>query len=181
MIKIILTVGMLFLNQLVKTSSIYEISFIKIEGGEQQMSAFQGKKILIVTLPIQQTASSDSLLYSLDSLNTLHSSNLVIIGVPSIEDGYTDALKDNLKTWYRTKLANSIVISKGLRTRKSSGNQQHPLFKWITNKNFNGHFDYDVEGPGVKLFIWNDGELTSIMGSKSKLNSNLMKDLIEGQ
>lgn len=70
------------------TESIYSFSVPKLQGGTQSMSAFQNKRLMIVTLPCQQTASADSFLLSLDLLASNRISSLKVIAVPSIEDGY---------------------------------------------------------------------------------------------
>lgn len=161
--------------------SIYSHSVISIEGVNKPLSAYQGKKILIVTLPIQQNASNDSLLHSLDSLQVSYADSIVIIGVPSYEDGYTSTIKTSLTQWYRSILNQAIVITEGLYTRKTSGSQQHPLFKWLTDRNKNGHFDKDVEGTRDKFFVWKDGELTGVLGAQTRIGSSTIRDLLEGQ
>jgi glutathione peroxidase-family protein len=159
----------LFLYSFLLTSSIYDYSFTKIEGGTQAMSAYQGKKILIITLPIQQSASADSMLYSLDTLATAHSSSLFVIAVPSFEDGYTVAQQTQLQQWYRSKLGNYITIGEGVYTRKTSGAQQHGLFKWLTTDTMNEAFNMDVTGPGYKFFISNTGTLYAVLTPGTKM------------
>jgi glutathione peroxidase-family protein len=152
------------------TTSIYTFSFTKIEGGTQPVSAYQGKKILIVTLPVVQTAFGDSMLYSLDTLGTAHAGTLRIIGVPSFEDGYTAALKPQLELWYRSKLGNQITIAEGLYSRKTSGTQQHALFRWLTDVNQNENFDMDVTGPGYKFFVNASGQLYGVLQPHTKIS-----------
>lgn len=161
-----------------RTESIYSISITTIEGQTKSLSEYQGKKILIVTLPIHQNPSNDSLLYSLDSLRQANISSLKIIGVPSYEDGYTPAIKTLLVNWYRTKLDSTITITDGQYTYKASGSYQHPLFKWLTNKTKNGHFGNEVLGPRSKFFIKESGELIAFMAPSSKLNNAAMNSLL---
>jgi glutathione peroxidase-family protein len=154
------TAGFIFLfSTLLQTGSIYDYSFTKIEGGTHVMSSCQGKKILIITLPIQQSATADSMLYSLDTLAAARSTTLSVIAVPSYEDGYTTAQQGQLQQWYRSKLGSYVIISEGLYTRKTSGSQQHGLFKWLTTDTQNGNFNIDVTGPGNKFFVTSTGVL----------------------
>ena len=141
------------------SGSIYDFSVPKIEGGSQALSAYAGKKILVITLPVVQNASADSMLYSLDTLATAHAASLKVVAVPSYEDGFTAAQKTQLKLWYRSKLGTGILITDGLYTRKTSGTQQHALFKWLTDDNQNDMFNIDVEGPGHKFFTKGNGSL----------------------
>jgi glutathione peroxidase len=159
--------------------SIYSHSVISIEGVNKPLSAYQGKKLLIVTLPIQQNNSNDSLLHSLDSIRAVYAGSLVIIGVPAYEDGYTLSMKESLKQWYRSILSMDIIVTEGLYTRKTSGNQQHPLFKWFTDKNRNDHFDKDVTGPKNKFIVWTTGELLGVLGAQTKIGSSTINDLLQ--
>ncbi|MBI5370932.1 MAG: hypothetical protein HZA79_02770 [Sphingobacteriales bacterium] len=150
--------------------SAYQYSVTKIEGGSQSLSSFQGKKILLITLPIVNNASSDSLLYSLDTLGTAHAADLKIIAVPSYEDGFTEAQKSQLEQWWRSKLGGHILITDGAYTRKTSGVQQDPLFKWLTTATQNEVFDIDVEGPGYKFFVSGTGVLYGVLRPQSKIS-----------
>lgn len=152
------------------TGSIHDFSVPKIEGGTQSLSAYQGKKILIITLPLSQTVSTDSMLYALDTLATAHTSTLKVIAVPSYEDGYTPAQKSALTAWYRSMLGTGIVITEGLYTRRTSGGQQHPLFAWLTKESQNELFDIDIEGPGYKYFAKGNGQLYGVLRPASKIS-----------
>jgi glutathione peroxidase-family protein len=150
-------------------NTVYNYSVPKIEGGIQNLSAYQGKKVMVVTLPLTQTASADSFLYALDTIATRHAAHLKVIAVPAKEDGYTTAQKQSLQTWYRSKLNAGIVITDGLYTRKTAGAQQHPLFKWLTSVTENEHLDIDVEGPGYKFFTNRNGGLYGVLRPQSKM------------
>lgn len=153
------------------SADIHNLSVPKIEGGTQQFSVFLGKKLMIITLPVVRNAAADSILYSLDTLAAAHQSNLVIIAVPSFEDGYTASQNSTLQQWYRSKLGNYIVVTRGLYCRKTSGSQQHDLFKWLTNKNKNEKFDIDVESPGYKFFINGNGGLYGVFRTNVRIGS----------
>jgi glutathione peroxidase len=160
-------------------SGIHSYTVPKIEGGSQALSAYQGKKILVITLPLVQNPAADSLLYSLDTLAAAHTSTLKVIAVPAVEDGYTSAQKTALQQWYRSKLGNHILITEGLYTRKTSGTQQHPLFKWLTSDTQNDAFDIDVEGPGFKFFANEEGKLYGVLRSHSTISgASVQKTLL---
>lgn len=160
---------------LVLINTVYSYSVPKIEGGVQQLSTYQGKKILIVTLPVSRNASADSLLFSLDTLASARVTSLKVIAVPSYEDGFTNAQRAQLKQWYRSKLSSSILITDGLYTRSSSGNQQHPLFKWLTKLAENEAFDVDISSPGCKFFTNSSGRLYGVLKERSKMWGNAVQ------
>ena len=179
MSKLILIISCFFLTGMATTESIYTHSVTSIEGDNKPLSAYQDKKILIITLPTVQNASNDSLLHSMDSLRAANAGALIIIAVPSYEDGFTPAIKNTLKAWYRSILSQDIIVTDGLYTRKTSGSQQHPLFKFLTDKEKNGHFDQDVLEPRNKFFIWTNGELTGVLGAPTKLGGSAMSSLLQ--
>ncbi len=179
MTKISLVVLSFLLLSMTYTESIYTYSVKSIEGVNKPLTAYQGKKLFIITLPTVQNASNDSLLTSIDSLRIAQGNSLQIIAVPSYEDGYTMANKTTLKNWYRTKLNTAILITEGLYTRKTSGTQQHNLFKWLTDKNKNGHLNKDVTGARCKFFVWTDGELLGALAPQTKMNGTAMRNLFE--
>ena len=179
MSKIILILSCFFISGTVVAQNVYTYSVTSIEGTNKPLAAYQGKKLLVITLPTQQNSSNDSLLHSLDSLRAANTGTLVIIAVPAYEDGYTPAIKSSLQTWYRSVLNTDIIITEGLYTRKTSGSQQHPLFKWLTDKNYNGHFDLDVSGPRSKFVVWTGGELIGVLAAATRLGGNAMNGLLQ--
>lgn len=179
MTKVLLIIACFFLTDLVCVESIYTHSVITIEGVNKSLSNYQGKKILVITLPVQQNSSNDSLLHSLDSLYAVHSGSLIIIASPSYEDGYNPEAKESLKQWYRSFLSMDIIVTEGVYTRKISGNQQHPLFKWLTDKSKNDHFDIDVTGVNNKFIVWTTGELIGVLGAQTKIGGATMTSLLE--
>lgn len=154
---------------------IYDFTVSRIEGGSQSLAALEGKKILIITLPLQQSASADSLLYSIDSLASANSTQLAVIAVPSIEDGYSPSEKSQLQEWYRGKLGNHVIITEGLYTHKISGFSQHSLFQWLTKTSGNGTFNLDCEGPGMKFFADSNGKLFSVFGPQTRINGKAVR------
>jgi glutathione peroxidase-family protein len=180
--KSIKITGLAFLFvTVVWNASIYDYSVPKIEGGNQPLSSCQGKKILIITLPVQHNASADSLLYSLDTLGFAHRHRLRIIAVPAYEDGFTPAQQQQLKQWYRSKLGNYIVITNGLYTRKTSGAQQHPLFRWLTKIMQNENFDIDVMGAGQMFFVSKSGELYGVLRPPRRVGSLVVQKTLRMQ
>lgn len=161
--------------------SIYTFSVKTIEGPMRPLSAYEGKKMLIITLPVVQNSANDSFLYAIDSLGDAYETSLKIIGVPSYEDGYTPSQKQQLKQWYRNFLDSSILITDGMRTRKSSGNHQDALFKWLTYEGQNGFMNEEVTGPAMKFFIRANGELFGVLKERSRLNGYAVHRMLQTQ
>lgn len=140
----------------------HNYSVPKIEGGTQQLSEYNNIRLIIVTLPVQQSPWADSLLYTLDTIATVHAGTHKVIGIPSIEDGFSPEMRATLSAWYRTKLSDEVLITDGIYTRKTS-TLQHDLFKWLTDKSHNGIFDIGPDAAGYKYFVMPDGKLNSVL------------------
>jgi glutathione peroxidase len=178
--KKIVSFGLLvFVSGALFTSGVYNYTVPKLEGGTQSLADYQGKKILIITLPLAQSPAADSLLYALDTLGAAHTNNLKIIAVPSIEDGYLAAQQAQLQQWYRSKLGNHILITSGLYTKKVSGAQQHPLFKWLSSDVQNGMFDIDAAEPGYKYVTDEQGELYGVLHPQSKISGTTVQRTLQ--
>lgn len=168
----------ILLSAFAVNTGIYDYSVPKIEGGNQSLSASQGKKILVITLPVQQSVQADSLLYCLDTLAAARQTTLSVIAVPSYEDGYQPSNKEQLRQWYRSKLGSYVAVTEGLYTRKTSANQ-HDLFKWLTEMDMNGTFDMDVQGPGHKFFVRGNGELYGSLVPETKMGGKAVQKTLQ--
>ena len=133
---------------------------------------------MVVTLPIIQSASADSTLYSLDTIAANHP-NLRVIAIPAIEDGFSASNQAALKIWYESKLAHGIIITSGLYTRKTSGTQQHGVMQWLTMVSKNEVFNIDVLGPGYKFVVSEAGNLSAALLPQTKMWSRTISRAIQ--
>lgn len=169
----------LLLGALAWYSSIYTIHITTIDGQDKSMQDFQGKKILIVVVPVTKTSHDSAFLRTIDTISKVYAQGIAVIGVPSFEDGYTSDDLNNLNTYYHSILGNQVTLTKGMYTRKGSGNRQHELFSWLTHTENNSHFDYDVSGVGQKFFISEQGELYGVSEPEGRLSSRLMEQIVQ--
>jgi len=161
------------------TNSIYDYSITTIEGATHTLQEYQGKKILLTILPITQTADDSAYLHRIDSLALADSGSLVIIGVPSYEDGYADSLLTTLQPFYRGLLDTSVLITTGMYTHQSSDILQNPLFNWLTHVNGNTHFEEEVEGACQMYFINPQGDLYGVIGPHGRFSNTILNDLMQ--
>lgn len=161
------------------TSGIFDISIRTMEGNEHKLSKYEGKKILVVTLPVTRNVTNDSLLTILDSFAAANQHRLVVIGVPSYEGGYIPGENAHLPQWYRSFLRSTVIVTEGMFTRRASGVQQHALFKWLTKKEENGTFDIDAVQPWQKYFVRRAGTLQAVFDHTITLNSRVVNYIVE--
>jgi glutathione peroxidase len=156
---------------------IYDYSFTDMEGNTIALNNYRQKKIVIVTLSIIKSNENDKYLLRLDSLSKANPS-VVMIGIPAVEDGYAEQNATTLKNLYRSKMGNQFIIAKGMHTRKYSENQ-HSLYKWLTDKDFNTHFDKDAAGAGQQFFINETGEIYGVTGPEAKWSNKIFNRLVK--
>lgn len=140
-------------------SSIYDVQVEPVEGGNAiSMSSYVNKKIVITV--INAARPSVSQLLWLDSLQRANAS-LKIIAVPAID--LSDVVSDVSIAALKTGLSLDFVITRAANVKKSAGNNQHPLFKWLTHVSENAHFDRDVESTGQLFIVSRTGTLYSVL------------------
>jgi len=160
-------------------SSVYDITISTLEGSTKPMSDFQGKRLLIIILPITKNPADSSFLRIIDTLSRRYNNQIRFMGVPSFDDGYHNELQSDLLQYYRSIIGSQVVITSGMYTRNGAGSLQHPLFNWLCKKENNTHFDYRVRGVGDKFFIRENGELYGILSPDSRLNDSLMQRMLQ--
>lgn len=168
-----LSAGVVFIlvSIFIYNDSVYEYSLEGMAGGTKQLSEYSGRNILIVTLPSIISEANQAQLQKLDSLYRSKASELSVIAVPSFEDGFSSQNKSDLAAWYRSLLDSNIFLSDGVYVRKTSTNEQHPLFQWLTQVEKNGNFNLDVQKPFDKFIINKHGELVAVLGSYISFSS----------
>lgn len=156
--------------------SIYNISFNDINGNAVNMNQFHGKKILIMTIPVNQ--ADTAVLNQLTGFQNKYKDSISVIGILSVEDGYKDENKAAVKALYKETWNLNLLIAEGMHTRKTGDNAQSSLIMWLTQKNRNLHFDKDVSGVGQKFFIDEDGDLYAVIGPEIPLTHRVIDKIV---
>jgi glutathione peroxidase-family protein len=152
---------------------------LTLNGDSAQLSQYQGKKILLIVLPVSHAAEDSAVLLNIESIYQQYKDSITFIGVPSYEDGYVDSLSTDIKAWYIDTLHLSFIITTGMYTRNSSGSQQSYLFQWLTTETMNGHFGTDITTHGQKFLLNQYGELKAVFDAGTALDERLMNFILE--
>ena len=136
-----------------QNTDIYSYSFTDIDGNEISMSQFNGKKILIVNV-----ASKCGYTPQYEDLQKLHEQygdNVTLIGFPCNqfmhqEPGDESEIKEFCQKNYGVEflMAGKIDVK---------GDEQHPIYKWLTSKELNGVEDSKVAWNFQKYLIDESG------------------------
>jgi glutathione peroxidase-family protein len=154
------------------------LTFNTIDGDSINLNQFAGKKVMLILLPIDTLEADSLFLVHIDSVARVYADSIEFIGVPSYEEGYQDSLLASIKTWYRDRMQLSFKITTGTYTYNSSGALQHPLFRWITDEEQNGHLEADIDSYGQKFLLNNNGGLMAVLSKNTMLKAKLMTALI---
>lgn len=155
--------------------SIYNFKVEALEGGTIDFSDFKGKKILIVN-----TASKCGYTPQYEDLEKLHQEykdHLVIIGFPANnfmkqELGSNEEIAEFCQKNYGVSFLMAAKIS-------VKGKDQHPLYTWLTQKEYNGFEDSSVKWNFQKYLIDEEGNLIQYFSSKTQPYDPAIIELIQ--
>lgn len=157
-------------------SSIYDISLNALNGADKiDLSAFKGKYILFVNV-----ASKCGYTPQYDGLQRLYEANmdkLVIIGLPCNQFGFQEpGDSTEIASFCKVNYGVTFPISEKLDVK---GSNQHPVYKWLTQKEFNNVEDNTVDWNFNKFLISPEGKWLAYFGSKTKPESEELVSLIK--
>ena len=149
-----------------------------INGNEFYLSSLKGKKVLVVN-----TASKCGFTPQYEGLQELYEKygnrNFTVIGFPANnfanqEPGTDEEIKQFCQKNYGVTFPMMSKIS-------VKGKDQHPLYQWLTSKQYNGKMDSKVKWNFQKYLINEQGELVDVIYSKTKPMSDKIVGWIEGR
>lgn len=127
-------------------------------------SAFKGKKVLVVNV-----ASKCGYTYQYEGLQALyeaHKDELVIIGFPCNQFLFQEpGSGDEIKSFCSLNYGVTFLLTTKIDVK---GNNQHPVYQWLTSKALNGNADYSISWNFNKFLISENGELLAYFGSDVK-------------
>lgn len=143
---------------------IYDFKVRSIDGGTIDFAAFKGKKILIVN-----TASNcghTPQYADLQKLYEQYKDRLVIVGFPSNnflfqEPGSNKSIQKFCTLHYNVSFPMAAKVS-------VKGRYKAPVYRWLTEKQFNGFADSKVKWNFQKYLIDEQGKLVAVFNHKMK-------------
>lgn len=143
--------------------SVYEFTMNDIDGKEVKLDTYKGKVVMIVN-----TASKCGYTPQYEGLQALYEKykdkGLVILGFPANnfmgqEPGTEAEIKDFCTTKYKVTFPMFAKIS-------VKGEDQHPLYNFLTNKTTNPQFAGDISWNFNKFVLDRNGNVVARFGSK---------------
>ena len=156
--------------------SFYDFAVKDIDGNDFNFSALKGKKVLIVN-----TASKCGFTPQYEQLEALYEKyggeDFTVIGFPANnflkqEPGTNDEIKAFCQKNYGVTFPMMEKIS-------VKGDDIHPLYHWLTEKDQNGVMDSEVGWNFQKYLIDENGNLVEMLKSKVKPDDDKIIGWIE--
>jgi glutathione peroxidase len=151
--------------------SIYDIEINSLQGKPINLSLFKGKKILFVN--VASKCGFTPQYKELQKLHNLYEESLVVIGVPCNQFGKQEpGNSSEINEFCQVNYGVSFLITEKISVK---GNEQHPLYSWLTKKNENGRKNSSVKWNFQKYLINEDGELIDYYYSITSPTSSKIK------
>ncbi|MDC3195438.1 glutathione peroxidase [Flavobacteriaceae bacterium] len=151
--------------------SIYDIEINSLQGKPINLSLFKGKKILFVN--VASKCGFTPQYKELQKLHNIYEESLVVIGVPCNQFGKQEpGNSSEINEFCQVNYGVSFLITEKISVK---GKQQHPLYRWLTDKNENGRKNSSVKWNFQKYLISEDGELIDHYYSMTSPTSSKIK------
>lgn len=145
--------------------SFYDYRLVDIFGEAYDMDQLRGKKVLVVN-----TASSCGLTPQYAELQELYNeygeTGFVILGFPS--NSFKNQEPRNNEEIQAFCEKNFGVTFPMMQKAEVIGENQHPLFRWLTHDELNGKMDVQISNAFYKFMINPDGSLEGFVESEVK-------------
>lgn len=146
-------------------TSFYDFSVKTLQGETFNLNTLRGKKVMVVN-----TASKCGLTPQYEQLQAIYEQyggdDFEIIGFPANnfmnqEPGTAEEIAEFCQLNYGVTFTMMEKIS-------VKGDNQHPLYQWLTQKSKNGVTDSKVQWNFQKYLIGTDGKLEKVISPKTK-------------
>jgi len=142
-------------------NSIYDIAITSLEGKTIDLNDFKGKKILFVN--VASKCGFTSQYKNLQKLHDTYGEKVEIIGIPCNQFGSQEpGSAAEIKEFCTKNYGVSFLMSEKSQVK---GANQHPLYKWLTNKSENGIKDSNVSWNFQKYLVDENGKLMQVFKS----------------
>mgnify|MGYP001002067708 FL=1 len=156
-----------------KQKNLYDFTVIDIDGKKFDLSQFKGKKVMIVNV-----ASKCGFTPQYELLQELYDeykdTGFVIIGFPA--NNFKDQEPGSNKEIKEFCTLNYGVTFPMMEKISVAGNDQAPLYKWLTQKSENGKIDQEVTWNFQKFLIDEKGNLVDVVMPKESPKSKVILD-----
>jgi glutathione peroxidase len=155
-----------------KTMSVYNIKINDLDGNPINLEKFKGKYLLFVN--VASKCGFTKQYADLQELYDLFIDNIMVIGVPCNQFGAQEpGSPDEIQTFCKKNYGVTFLMTEKISVK---GNNQHPLYNWLTDKSLNGVKNSTVKWNFQKYIVDRDGNLIDYFYSMTRpLSSKITK------
>ena len=148
----------------ISVPTIYDIKINSLQGKLIKLSDFNGKHILFVN--VASKCGFTPQYKELQKLNETYKESLIVIGVPCNQFGSQEpGSAFEIQEFCEVNYGVDFLITEKIDVK---GSKQHPLYKWLTGKNLNGHKNSNVKWNFQKDLVDPKGNLVDYFYSTTK-------------
>lgn len=157
-------------------SKLYSIKIHSISGSEINLEDYKGKKILFVN--VASKCGFTPQYEGLQKLYDLYKEKLMIIGVPCNQFGKQEpGTSEDIQSFCKINYGVTFLITEKIDVK---GDNQHPLYAWLTKKELNGQKNSSVKWNFQKYLVDEHGEFLDYYFSLTKpLSKKITKHLLD--
>jgi glutathione peroxidase len=145
-------------------NTIYNMNISTLMGDNFDMQSLKGKKVLFVN--VASKCGYTSQYADLQKLNETHGDDVTVIGLPCNQfGGQEPGSAEDIANFCEKNYGVTFTITEKIDVK---GNNQHPLYAWLTQKKLNGVKDSEVKWNFQKYLVSENGELLEVYSSSVK-------------
>ena len=171
---LLLTISINTMSQNTSSESIYDIKINKLNGEPLDLSTYKDKYILFVN--VASECGFTGQYEGLQKLYNTHKDKLMVIGVPCNQFGSQEpGNSEEIQTFCQANYGVTFVMTEKVDVK---GENQHPLYQWLTDKSKNGKTSTSVKWNFQKYLIGPNGKFIDYYYSMTKpLSSKITRYL----
>lgn len=154
--------------------NIYDLEINSLQNNPISFSDFEGKYILFVN--VASKCGFTPQYKGLEELHETYKDALVVVGVPCNQFGKQEpGNNEEIQEFCQVNYGVSFLITEKIEVK---GDDQHPLYNWLTSKKLNNKKSSSVKWNFQKYLVSPEGELIDYYFSITKpLSSKITKHL----